>query len=77
MIKRIFSKNFNTSVFVVPFIGGNAETTVVDVPGNKGYKVNIDDFFVYIIETNHANVIITPYYARWNPSYVIEILSTY
>lgn len=51
-----------------------AEATVVPVSGGVGYKVDIDDSSVFMRGPGHANVIITPYYARWNPSYPVEVL---
>lgn len=49
-----------------------AEAGLVQV-NNRGYKVYIDDSSVYMRGEGHANVIITPYYARWNPSYPVEV----
>lgn len=55
------------------FIGvSSSEATVVPV-NNHGYKVDIDDSSVYMLGNCHANVMITPYYARWNPSYPVEV----
>lgn len=51
-----------------------AEATVVPVDGGVGYKVDIDDSSVVIRGHGHINVVITPYYARWNPSYPVEAI---
>ncbi len=55
-------------------ISSFAEATVVPVEGGYGYKVDIDDSSVYIRGHGHVNVVITPYYARWNPSYPVEAI---
>ena len=55
--------------------GTRAEATVVPVVGEGyGYKVDIDDSSVFIRGHGHVNVVITPYYARWNPSYPVEAI---
>lgn len=56
------------------FFSDMAEATIVPVNLQVGYKVDIDDSSVYMIGPGHANVRITPYYARWNPSYAVEVL---
>lgn len=62
-------------VWCSPMTSETVEATVVPVNMNSGahYKVDIDDSSVYMIGPGHANVIITPYYARWNPSYPVEV----
>ena len=56
------------------YISSVAEATVVTVNKDIGYKVDIDDSSVYIRGHGHVNVVITPYYARWNPSYPVEAI---
>lgn len=71
--KKLFAASLTAAA--LSFSGAApAEATIVSVPGGSGYKVNIDDSSVYMRGEGHANVIITPYYARWNPSYPVEVL---
>ena len=74
MLKKILSMLIVLEAIIVPIAGSRTEATVVMVNSQIGYKVDIDDSSVYMIGKNHANVIITPYYARWNPSYPAEVL---
>lgn len=74
MLKKILSMLIVLEAIIVPIAGSRTEATVVMVNSQIGYKVDIDDSSVYMIGKNHANVIITPYYARWNPSYPVEVL---
>lgn len=66
------------TAIVIHIIGSDEHiamlSSTVIINSQIGYKVDIDDSSVYMIGKNHANVIITPYYARWNPSYPVEVL---
>lgn len=75
MFKVMMGFFMMAGILFSPLVHGNAEAAVVAVKSNGGnYKVNIDDSSIYMVGKNHAHVIITPYYARWNPSYPVEVL---
>lgn len=72
-LRLIFTIIIAISVSIGCKTSSVAEATVVPV-GDYGYKVDIDDSSVYIRGRGHVNVVITPCYARWNPSYPVEAI---